>query len=550
MYRRQWPGWIYLVMGLISCQGPVADVVYHSGYIWTGDSSLPAASVVAIQGDKIVYVGNDPSAARGLQTLMVDLQGMMVIPGFIDNHTHFLLGGYSLQSVQLKSVRSRQAFIQTVADFCRNRKMPGWIRGGDWDHESMGGALPARDWIDSVTGDMPVLLTRYDGHMALANSRALALAGIDAQTPNPSGGIFVKDAQGRLTGIVKDEAMAVVEKAIPPYSQQALDSFLENAMSHALEHGVTEVDDMSYFGGWREWETYRKADRDGRLRLRVYSFMPLREWPRLDSLVEKEGRGTGLHRWGGLKGFVDGSLGSTTAWFHAPYLDDTVTRGLQVTDTNDLRQWVLGADKAGLHVAVHAIGDHANDFILDVYEEADRRNGHRDRRFRVEHAQHLSAYAIKRFAALGVIPSMQPFHLVDDGIWAGKRIDTPRLRGTYAFRSLLVSGAMVSFGSDWTVAPLDPIAGIDAAVNRRTADGNNPSGWFPEERLTVAEALACYTSHNAFAGFRDQARGRIRIGMQADLTVLDKNILEMPTDSIRTARVMRTLVAGKEQFVR
>lgn len=542
--------WLACFLLLASCREERADTIYHNAIVWTGDSSLPIAGVVAVGNGRILYVGNDSSSHRAGDTRMVDLQGALLVPGFIDNHTHFLLGGYSLTGVQLKPVRSRQAFIRAMAEFCRSDSGRGWVRGGDWDHEAMGGELPTRDWIDSVTGDRPVLVTRYDGHMALANSKALALAGIDDKTPDPRGGVFLRDANGRLTGVVKDEAMALVEKAIPPLTQDELDVFLERAMEHALRHGVTEVDDMGYYGGWREWETYRKADREGRLRMRIYSFMPLRDWQRLDSLVTREGRGTGLHRWGGLKGFVDGSLGSTTAWFHSPYLDDTATRGLQVTDTNDLRSWILGADAAHLHVTMHAIGDRANDFILALYEEVARHNGPHDRRFRVEHAQHLSAAAIRRFAALGVVPSMQPFHLVDDGIWAWKRLDSTRLRGTYAFKSLMASRANLSFGSDWTVAPLDPLAGIDAAVNRRTGDGRNPAGWFPEERISVEQALSCYTAGNAYAGFREQERGRIRMGMQADMVVLDRNILALPADSIRTARVMRTIVGGKEVFVR
>lgn len=542
--------WLVCLLLLASCRQEKADVIYYNAVVWTGDSTLPSARVVAVGAGRILYVGDDSTFSRGRDTRMVDLQGAMLLPGFIDNHTHFLLGGYSLTGVQLKPVRSREAFIRVMADFCRSDSGRGWVRGGDWDHEAMGGEMPSRDWIDSVTGDRPVLVTRYDGHMALANSKALALAGIDEHTPDPRGGVLLRDAKGRLTGIVKDEAMALVEKAIPPFTQQELDTFLERATDHALRHGVTEVDDMGYFGGWREWETYRKAEREGRLRMRIYSFMPLRDWGRLDSLVTREGRGSGLHRWGGLKGFVDGSLGSTTAWFHSPYLDDTSTRGLQVTDTADLRSWVLGADAAGLHVTVHAIGDRANDFILDLYEEAARRNGPRDRRLRVEHAQHLSPSAIRRFAALGVIPSMQPYHLVDDGIWAWKRLDSARLRGTYAFRSLLAGHANLSFGSDWTVAPLDPLAGIDAAVNRRTGDGRNPDGWFPEERISVEQALGSYTLRNAYAGFREQERGRIRKGMQADMVVLDRNILTIPSDSIRTAVVLRTIINGKEAYVR
>lgn len=542
--------WLACLLLLASCRQEQADVIYYNAVVWTGDSALLSASVVAVGEGRILYVGDDSSVSRGRDTRMVDLRGAQLLPGFIDNHTHFLLGGYSLTGVQLKPARSREDFIRTMSEFCRRDSGRGWVRGGDWDHEAMGGDMPTRDWIDSVTGDRPVLVTRYDGHMALANSKALALAGLDDRTPDPKGGILLRDANGRLTGIVKDEAMALVEKAIPPFTQDELDAFLDRAMDHALRHGVTEVDDMGYFGGWREWATYRKAEREGRLRMRIYSFMPLHEWGRLDSLVSVEGRGKGLHRWGGLKGFVDGSLGSTTAWFHKPYLDDTATRGLQVTDTSDLRNRILGADAAGLHVAVHAIGDRANDFILDVYAEAARRNGARDRRFRVEHAQHLTPDAIRRFAALGVVPSMQPFHLVDDGIWAWKRLDSTRLRGTYAFRSLLAGHANLSFGSDWTVAPLDPLAGIDAAVNRRTGDGRNPGGWFPDERISVEQALSCYTARNAYAGFRENERGRIRRGMQADMVVLDRNILTIPSDSIRAAIVLRTIVAGREAYVR
>jgi predicted amidohydrolase YtcJ len=255
-------------------------------------------------------------------------------------------------------------------------------------------------------------------------------------------------------------------------------------------------------------------------------------------------------RWGGLKGFVDGSLGSTTAWFYKPYLDAPTKTGLQVTDTNLLRKWVIAADSAGLHIATHAIGDRANDWILGVYEEAERINGAKDRRFRIEHAQHLTEMAIPRFEKLGVIPSMQPYHAIDDGKWAFKRLDSLRLKYTYAFKSLITTDARVTFGSDWTVAPLDPIAGIYAAATRRTLDDKNPDGWFPAEKISVEQALTCYTANNAFAGFQENKLGRLKAGMLADLVILSDDILRISPEKIRDIKVLRTIVNGKEVYLR
>ena len=241
--------------------------------------------------------------------------------------------------------------------------------------------------------------------------------------------------------------------------------------------------------------------------IRIYSFVAIRTWQKLDSFVKKNGWGDDRLRWGGLKGFVDGSLGSTTAWFYKPYLDAPNSTGLQVTDTTLLRKWILAADSAGLHIATHAIGDHANGWILNVYEEAEKQRPIKDHRFRVEHAQHLTEEDISRFAKLRVVPSMQPYHAIDDGKWAAKRLDSARLKGTYAFKSLLGTGANLTFGSDWTVAPLDPIAGIYAAVTRRTLDDKNPGGWFPDQKISVEQALRCYTVNNAWAGFQEDKTG-------------------------------------------
>ncbi|HEX2168483.1 MAG TPA: amidohydrolase family protein, partial [Longimicrobiales bacterium] len=314
------------------------------------------------------------------------------------------------------------------------------------------------------------------------------------------------------------------------------------AQEHALSRGVTMIHDM---GDWPHLETYRRAQAAEALRMRVYSFVPLGSWERLRDFVAENGPGDDRLKWGGLKGFVDGSLGSTTAWFYDPYEDEPGTSGLMVSDTAQLREWVLGADAAGLHVAVHAIGDQANDWLLDVYAAAVAANGQRDRRFRIEHAQHLSAAAIPRFAEIGVLPSMQPYHAIDDGRWAEKRIGAERIARTYAFRSLLDGGANLMFGSDWTVAPIDPLAGIYAAVTRRTIDEANPNGWVPAQKITVEEALRAYTAAGAYGAFMEDRLGTIRVGGLADLVVLSDDLTSIDPVAIGDVQVDYTIVNGE-----
>ena len=343
--------------------------------------------------------------------------------------------------------------------------------------------------------------------------------------------------------------MGLLYKVIPDPSEKELDEYLHAAVQHAFENGVTQVHDVASYGGWIDLATYRRNYANKKLDLRIYSFVPLSTWKKLDSFCKKEGKGDDMLRWGVLKGFMDGSLGSTTAWFYQPYLDDPKTSGLNVTDTINMRNWVLAADSAGLHIAVHAIGDRANDFILNVFEEAEKRNS-TDHRFRIEHAQHLTQQAIPRFAQLNVIPSMQPYHAIDDGRWAYKRLDDARLKGTYAFKSLLDAKARLTFGSDWTVAPLKPIQGIYAAVTRRTLDDTNPNGWYPEQKISVEQALKCYTVNNAYAGFQDNKLGVLKKGMLADLVVLDENIFEMAPEKIKGVKVLRTIVNGKQVYLK
>jgi len=484
---------------------------------------------------------------KGSKTEMIDLQGKLVVPGFIDNHTHFLSGGYSLASVDLKAAKTPPEFISFMKEYCNLHPDDRWIQGGNWDHEAWGGELPKKEWIDSVTGNHPVFVSRYDGHMAFANTKALQLAGVNKNTPVPAGGEIVKTSDGELTGVLKDEAMNLINKVIPDPSEKELDENLKRAVQHAFENGVTQIHDMGSYGGWIDLSTYRRNSENNKLDLRVYSFVALSTWEKLDSFCKKNGKGDNMLRWGGVKGFVDGSLGSTTAWFYKPFLDAPHTNGLYVTDTSDLRKWVLSADSADLHVAVHAIGDRANDFLLHIYEEAEKINP-KDHRFRIEHAQHLMQLAIPKFNQLRVIASMQPYHAIDDGRWAYKRLDDDRLKGTYAFKSLLDENASLTFGSDWPVAPLVPLEGIYAAVTRRTLDDKNPRGWYPEQKISVEQALRCYTSNNAYGGFQENKLGRIKAGMFADFIVLGENIFDIAPEKIKDVKVLRTVVNGKEVF--
>ncbi len=536
---------------IVSCnRHPVADHIYLNAKIWTGDSANPEAKAIAIRDSLILYVGNDYQSFVGSQTTLIDLHGKMMVPGFIDNHVHFLDGGYYLANINLRNVRSREDFIKVFRLYTDSAKGDSWIKSGNWDHEAWGGELPRKEWIDSISGRHPVFVSRYDGHMGLANSIALKLAGITKNTPSPPGGEIVKDPKtGEPTGILRDEATNLVHKVIPDPSEKELDNALDRAAHHALSHGFTQVHDMGTYGGWIDLATYRRAASSGHLPVRIYSFVALHSWQKLDSFIKQNGRGNDRLHWGGLKGFVDGSLGSTTAWFYKPYLDAPGSTGLQVTDTVLLRKWVLQADSAGLQIATHAIGDRANDWILDVYEEAVNLRPAVDHRFRVEHAQHLTPAAIDRFVKLRVVPSMQPFHAIDDGKWAAKRLDTPRLRGTYVFKSLLETNANLTFGSDWPVAPLDPIAGIYAAVTRRTLDDKNPGGWFPEQKISVEQALRCYTANNAWAGFMENKTGKLKTGMLADFTVLSEDLFAIAPENIRDTKILLTVVNGKEAFV-
>lgn len=521
-----------------------ADLVVLGGRVWTGNPDQQWAEAVAVADGRVTAVGTREAieALVGPDTEIVEAADGLVAPGFIDSHVHFLIGGANLASVQLRDAATREQFVSRIGEFAATLPAGRWITGGDWDHENWGGTLPDRSWIDAVTPGNPVWINRLDGHMALANSAALAAAGVDGSVEEIDGGEIVRDPDGRLTGVFKDNAMSLVDRARPPASAAEEDEALRAAMRHVAARGVTSVHNM---GTWAELAVFRRARTADALATRIYACTPIADWERLRDDVAASGTGDEWLRTGCLKGFVDGSLGSHTAAFLGEYTDMPGETGLLVNTPEDLHAWTAGADAAGLHVTIHAIGDRANRLLLDIYERVTAENGPRDRRFRIEHAQHLDPADIPRFAELGVIPSMQPYHAIDDGRWADRVIGPERARGTYAFRALLDAGARVAFGSDWFVAPPTPLEGIYAAVTRRTLDGAHPEGWVPEQKITVEEALAAYTRNAAFASFEEDLKGTLEPGKLADITVLDRDLFEIAPEAIRDVSVVATIVGGR-----
>ncbi len=530
----------------------LADLVVLGGKVWTGNPIQPEAQALAVAGGRILAVGKSVEIRRlaGSRTRVLDVKGRRIVPGFIDDHTHFMRGGHTLQTIDLRDATNESEMAERLRRFIASLPRGKWVEGGNWDHQRWPGAnLPNKKLLDPVTGDHPAFLSRTDGHMAVANSLALNLAGVTRDTPDPKGGVIVRDPVTREpTGVLKDAAMDLVWRVKPPPTDQERSEEFQAAMREAARLGLTSVQDITT---WSDWEIYGRFRDDGQLTVRIYSRFPLSTWEKVRDLRDRQGTGDDWLRVGGLKGFVDGSLGSSTALFFKPFTDDPTNSGTFVSDwypEGIMRSRVASADRSDLQVSIHAIGDRANAVLLDLFAEVERENGPRDRRFRIEHAQHLRPEDIGRFAQLEVIASVQPYHAIDDGRWAVERIGEERCKTTYAFHALMNAKAKVCFGSDWPVAPLDPLLGIYAAVTRATIDGKNPGGWFPEQRVTIEEAVRSYTSTPAYAAFEEKIKGALEPGKLADFVVLSRDIFGVDPALIRDTSVDYTYVGGRQVF--
>jgi predicted amidohydrolase YtcJ len=517
-----------------------------NGKIWTGNRNRPLAEALAVSEDRIIAIGNTYEIKQLIhnETDIIDAKGLFVIPGFTDSHLHFLEGGIHMTSVQLRDARSPQEFTARIAAFVKQVPVGTWITGGDWDHENWGGELPSRQWIDTITQQHPVWLSRLDGHMALANTLALQLAGFTEDIPEPEGGMVIRDDYGNPTGVFKDTAMSIISRAIPAPDEKRQQIALTSAMKFIASFGITSVHHHSLYDNLNSIP-FEKAWEEQSLITRIYVTHPLPAHEELSELIRKRGRGDKWLKFGGVKGFVDGSLGSHTAAFFEPYFDTPDYKGLFVTDPEDLYFWCSQADLNGLQVIVHAIGDRAINTQLNIYERIIKENGKRDRRFRIEHAQHIASEDIPRFAQLDVIASMQPYHVIDDGRWSERIIGKERLKTTFALNSLLKHGTQLIFGSDWFVAPPNPLLGIYAAVTRSTLDGKYPEGLIPEEKITVTEALNAYTIAPAYASFEEHLKGSLEPGKLADIVILDQDITEISPTEIQYVKVSKTIVDGK-----
>lgn len=520
---------------------------FINGKIYTVNENQPLAQSVIVEGNKIVFVGSDLDAKQFIDsnTKVIDLSGKLMLPGFIDNHVHFISGGLYLLGIDLRPANSTTEFRKILKDYVN--KYPGkWISGGYWDHEKWEvKELPTKEMIDDIAPNTPVFVERLDGHMGLANSYAMKLAGITKDTESPDGGLIVKDLKtGEPTGVLKDNAMGFIYNIIPAATAQENYYAALAALEEAKRLGITSVQDITFEDALT---TFKKLKDEEKLTCRIFTRWPISDYKNLVEKNIKIGYGDDYIRMGSLKAFADGSLGSSTAWFFERYNQDTTTTGLPMDIITDgsMEKWALDADKNHLQLSVHAIGDRANSYMLDLYEKISKQNPKWDRRFRLEHAQHVKFEDIKRFVQLGVIASVQPYHCIDDGVWAEKRIGPERLKYTYPFKSFLDAGVKLCFGTDWYVAPLNPLLGVYAAVTRRTLDDKNPNGWIPEQKISVEDAIKCYTINSAYASFEENIKGSIEVGKLADLILLSDDIITIDPIKIKDVKVEMTMFDGE-----
>jgi len=534
-----------------SCSPPqrlAADLVVTGARIWTGNPLQPEAGAIAMIGERIVDVGSadEIDRWRGPETEVIDAGGRRVLPGFNDAHVHLVTGGMQLDNVALRDADSPAEVVRRIGE--RARAKPGaWILGGDWDDQRWtSGELPTRLMIDDVTPSTPVFVTRYDGRAGIANSTVLGRAGVTETTPDPPGGVIARDAHGYPTGLLTGAAMDLVVGVMPKTTPEQRLRAVQRALEYAASLGVTSLQDMN--PSYEDVGVYADLANRGALTARI-GVAPIETgWYDQAKMGLHRGFGSPWLRLGAVKGYADGSLRAGTAYFFDPYTDEPATRG-RLTDEmrpiDDIRTRLMAADYAGLQICLHASGDAGISQVLDLYGDIVRGNGERDRRFRIEHAAHVAPKDLDRFSSLKVIASVQPYHAIDEGRWAEARIGAERAKTAYAFRALIDKRVRLAIGSDWAVAPLNPMLTLYAATTRATLDGTHPAGWTPEQKLTIAEAVTAYTSGSAFAEFQEGEKGTLARDRLADLVMLSDDIFAMPPAAIKDVRVLMTVVGGK-----
>jgi len=528
---------------------PAATLIITNATIYTVDKQLPKADAMAAIGDCIVAVGSSAEIElwRGPQTRVIDAGGKPVLPGFNDSHVHFISGGAQLDQIDLNDARTPQEFAKRIAAHVSKTAKGEWILGGDWDETKWPNPqLPTKELVDAVTGGTPIFVNRYDGHQALANSAAMKLAGVSARTADVPGGVILRDASGNPTGIFKDAAQDLINKAIPPMPHERRMRAARRALEHAASLGVTSVQHMN--PDFADVAVYSELAERGELTTRIYAVPMETNWQEQARIGIRRSWGSAYLRLGAVKGYADGSLGSGTAYMFEPFADEPGNRGLlsdEMHPPSAMRARLMQADAAGLQLRIHAIGDCAIATILDIFSDIEKEHGYHDQRFTIEHAQHMAEKDFGRFAKLHVVASMQPYHAIDDGRWAEKRLGHSRARYSYAWRSFLDHGVPLAFGTDWPVAPLNPMLGLYAAVTRATLDGKNPDGWIPEEKITLPEAVEAYTMGSALAEFQEKEKGSITPGKLADMVILSDNIFNLKPAAIGNAKVETTIVGGK-----
>jgi hypothetical protein len=530
--------------GMTNAQPPCTpETVIVNAKVHTVDPAMPGAEAVAVCGALIAKVGTtaEIKAMAGPKTRVIDAGGRLVVPGFNDSHVHLIDGANEIVGVDLRPAKSEQALVRLLREHAAKLPKGQWILGGYWDHEAWPSrALPTRQLIDAATPDNPVFVQRLDGHMALTNSLAIQMAKVMAGAGDPEGGTIVRDASGAPTGIFKDNAMALVSRAIPEDTLEQTMAKARAALKYAASLGVTSLQDMT--ASPRELQAYRELHKRGELTARIYSIQ------NYGGRMEGGRRGDEWIHTGGRKLFADGSMGSGTAAFFEPYADDPKTSGLLLQAPDVLEKLIFEADAAGFQPVVHAIGDRANAIVLDAFEKLAQERGARDRRVRIEHAQVVRDADKRRFKPAGVIASIQPSHCIDDMRWAERRIGKARTPISYDFKSFADAGARIAFGTDWYVEPLNPLLGLYAAVTRQFPDGTPEGGWFPEERITMAAAVEYYTLGAAYAEFEEQRKGSVTAGKLADLVILSKDLFTIAPREVLDTRPHLTMVGGRVVF--